>query len=362
MIKSFNGLRFLAALSVFLVHVPFTSSSNFITENLFNNAGFAVTFFFILSGFCITLGYQNKFESVTRDNFLLFMKKRIVKLYPLYLFTTLWAFIFNICTHSDLKGILHFTACLPVALTMTQTLTIYKPGMLNGASWFMATIVVCYLATPHILCRLKNISVRNTVLGIAACYALVSAICILGKGIPQPYQLNILYTSPYVRIFYYVIGILLAKLYTSQNLENTLSKSKGLLLETAAVVVGLAAYLSGAYLGMDYTDQLINIAYIPCISFCIFAFAKSSAGKSESIIGKFLGSKVMTTLGNISLDIYLLHYVVIFFGGQQILERINPTGTTSNVLYLFLGTLILAVGWNLLWNAIVSHAKSGNRK
>lgn len=79
MISSFPALRFFNALLIFCHH-----------ENSFGNLYLtaigpcAVSFFFFLSGFSMSVGYYE--ESLSQNfNYARFMRKRIIRVYPLHL-------------------------------------------------------------------------------------------------------------------------------------------------------------------------------------------------------------------------------------------------------------------------------------
>ena len=89
-ISSFNGLRFYFSLLIFLNHLTFLKQDPYlesIYEGYFHGGGYCVLFFFLLSGFCFALGYVDKFEIVTFDKWLNFIKNRLKKIYPLYMLT-----------------------------------------------------------------------------------------------------------------------------------------------------------------------------------------------------------------------------------------------------------------------------------
>lgn len=79
MISSFSALRFFNALMIFAHH-----------ENTIDNPYLvafgpcAVSFFFILSGFSMCMGYYHKVFN-TDFSWKRFMAKRIIRLYPLHL-------------------------------------------------------------------------------------------------------------------------------------------------------------------------------------------------------------------------------------------------------------------------------------
>lgn len=91
-IKCLNGFRFVLSLFVFFAHNSFYNFSDNEKLKLFftkysHLGGVAVTAFFILSGFCIYLGYGCKFSKLTKESYFDFLKKRIIKIYPLYFVT-----------------------------------------------------------------------------------------------------------------------------------------------------------------------------------------------------------------------------------------------------------------------------------
>ena len=62
-IKSFQALRFLMISSIFLAHISFVMTNEKATSFFYhylNNGVFGVTFFFMLSGFCLNLGYHDR--------------------------------------------------------------------------------------------------------------------------------------------------------------------------------------------------------------------------------------------------------------------------------------------------------------
>lgn len=80
-----ESLRGFAALAVVLTHFRYGS---FLTENAFIRHGYLmVDFFFVLSGFVISLNYANRLSSPA--DIVRFQRRRFWRLYPLHLFTLL---------------------------------------------------------------------------------------------------------------------------------------------------------------------------------------------------------------------------------------------------------------------------------
>lgn len=73
MIKPLTTLRFIMAIVIFISHLTLIPTIKF--DNFLNNGGYGVIFFFILSGFVIAINYKDKFQSITKQNWLDFVKK-----------------------------------------------------------------------------------------------------------------------------------------------------------------------------------------------------------------------------------------------------------------------------------------------
>jgi len=88
--KNLNGLRFLAALMVFLDHSTMFKgaldpSLNFFSHNFFHQiGGYGVSFFFVLSGFLINYLLLNEIDIKKKLNVKNFYIRRILRIWPLY--------------------------------------------------------------------------------------------------------------------------------------------------------------------------------------------------------------------------------------------------------------------------------------
>ena len=87
---TFDALRFLAFLKVFLYHIPVVGFPAF--DFVRANAIIAVRFFFVLSGFLITYLILSEKEQTGRLAFGQFMTRRILRIWPLYFLIVAFAF------------------------------------------------------------------------------------------------------------------------------------------------------------------------------------------------------------------------------------------------------------------------------
>lgn len=325
-IQSLNGLRFVLALFVFLchsAHVTLNEKISFLADFIGPFGGIAVTAFFALSGFCIYLGYSDKFASVTKESYFKFEKKRIKKIYPLYILTTvimiLLQFILQSVGDHILIHVVHRAARSGIKFVlcslMVQTLV---PGYAlsgNGAGWFISSIFIIYLFTPFVLCFLSKARLSNlkSFLGIVFCLAVVLFFDELKTFLVEKTGKDIFselfYVSPFTRFFEYLAGIFAASIYknflqkSGENeisAENNKSNVKFLLLtffEIFLFIAPSAVY----YLGKNY----LNAETLTCLLYLLLIFVISFEKGGLSLLFR---TRVFQFLGSLSMEIYLIHY------------------------------------------------------
>lgn len=310
-----------------------------IYENIFNNGGFSVTFFILLSGFVITLGYKENFKQLTKKNYIAFIKSRIRKLYPLYCVTMLYAFFFEIFTGNDIshKSILK----LFNALTMTQTLTVEYYDAFNSALWYISCLFVLYLLTPLFLKFLSKIGncTKAVVLMLVLLYCGVLGQIKLFKLIVENEVFDyrtafiLFYGTPYCRVLPYFIGgggaaILFEKLYFVK--IDTRSA-------TAVEILSILGAAGTYFWGITKERYIcVNWLYIPVLLAVIFVFSFQQGRISE-----FLAEEKNQRLGRFSMYLYMLHYVIINDGGGKFLKCIRTGNEFVNMTIRFIVMVVL---------------------
>src|SRR5207245_7346858 len=92
-LSSLTGIRFYAALLVYVYHVVLTipGVNAFSVSSLFSNAAdVGVSFFFVLSGFILTYNYADVFrDGISAANYKRFVWDRLTKIYPVHVLTLL---------------------------------------------------------------------------------------------------------------------------------------------------------------------------------------------------------------------------------------------------------------------------------
>lgn len=137
-LEALDFWRVIGALMVFMCH--FDSS-------LSRLGNIAVEFFFVLSGFSLTIGYYHK-----NISFKQYMWRRIKRIYPLYLLVLLLCFV-------ELSIKIGFPSAiirLPGHLFLLQVFVPHTSYVLGfaGASWYVATLFYCYIVF-YVIRRLR---------------------------------------------------------------------------------------------------------------------------------------------------------------------------------------------------------------
>jgi peptidoglycan/LPS O-acetylase OafA/YrhL len=336
-IPSLNGLRFLAALTIVLVHgvpkiVIYPDPPTWL-RLIYQTAAFGMTLFFVLSGFVIFLNYSQKISTGT--DLRNFFVARFARLYPLYF----------VCIAFDLLMKYSYNqppnlAALPYYLTMTQSWfyqiigehsLIYQYGLLPQVSWSISTEWMFYFAFPLIAAAIalagpakKNKTVACLGLAVVAIVFIATIswhraeITAFGvshfgpqAGKPQDALFRwITYFSPYVRIFEFALGCVCASIYMASRKPSRQEERLGLVLTVFAVAATVAIHLllfANPQQSLSILQSLrANFAYAPTAALLIFCCARY-----QNPIVAFFSNKWIVLGGEASYSIYFLHLIVI---------------------------------------------------
>ncbi len=290
-INKLDGLRGLFALFVVLFHFNINNAPAALVNNFFVRESYIfVDFFFILSGFVISLTYDNKLN--TTKTIWHFIKKRFIRLYPLLLFSTLmyWYFVHPFLDKQNILLALD-------TLFLTNATPILGTGIgMNYPSWSISSEMISYIFFG--LCSLISISKKKTTLIVIltiGCFALLA--------LHQNYFVT--GSFGFVRGLAcfnlgYLIHIITKKDF---KIPNTLEWF---------ITIGIIALMY-----FHFTVPRINPIYNIALQFLIpitFALSILIFIKTNGLISKVLQTKPFLFLGKISYSVYLNQALVIGFG------------------------------------------------
>lgn len=227
-INELTSLRGIFMMTIFLHHIP-----------LYDGAGYmAVTFFFVLSGFSLILGYSERIEN-NQFSYLWYIKRRFARLYPIH-----WLCLIAIMPFVLLNiylGNLKIGEELPVFLlnvSLLQSLVPIKDFYFsfNWVSWYLSDIMVMAVLFPFLYSLIKRMPY---LMNFAILVALVIAYTLLIKALPIDWHHAILYINPVTRLLDFFIGISAAMIFLHWDyhrpLEGNVTNKKFLFIFMGAI-------------------------------------------------------------------------------------------------------------------------------
>jgi len=315
-LSSLTGIRFYAALVVFLYHVP-----NFIpgmkafggSHVLFNSGDVGVSFFFVLSGFILTYNYANLFrEGLCAASYKRFLWDRLTKVYPVHFLTLL--IVLPIAIFSP-QHPLDWRA-LPFHLVLLQCFwpspTPAFSDYLNKPSWSISCEWFFYLLAPAAMLFVLGKSRRWLPVVVAIGY-----VCSLGLFLwhDQSDSTRLYFVSRFApsRFIEFLVGIFLARIFLTSSERRPAGVSG--VAQGAGIVLIIAGALYAPYAAWPLLGG--GLLYVPGSALLILGLADSGG-----FLVTHLSRPLLKRLGIASFSFYLIHEpllrsvrgVCVFFG------------------------------------------------
>lgn len=347
-LPSLTGVRFFAALLVFFIHAlqpigpidptgpvnPFADKA--VADGLlkfFGPAGYlGVSFFFLLSGFVITWSVKPG-EKITA-----YWRRRVVKIFPNHL--VMWA----------VAMILFASAYTPMHTWLSNLFLVnswineFTTQMsVNAPSWSLCAELLFYLSFPVLLLAVRRIRTERLWWWSGAVVAAPFVVALVtlnllpdAPRLPQiplsPTQNWFNYTFPPLRMFEFVLGMLLARLVIAGRWPRV----------RAGWVVAL---LVVGYVAAMYAPAPFSFVAVTTIPFGVAIATLADADVRG--IRTHLDGRVMVWLGNVSFAFYLCQGVVIFWGRQALLGNGQFSTPVAVLVMVGMFAATLLAGWLL---------------
>ncbi len=335
MYKSLQSLRYIFCLLVFLTHYsngniqPFTAGGNM-----------GVAFFFILSGFVLSLAYGKKVDSEDFSTWK-FCLRFLKKVYPLHLLCTLYIILVNIehMTWDD------YSEIIPSLLLIQSWIpieTYYWGG--NSISWFLSSLLFCYAMFPWLIRLFNKLSDKHLAIALIlllAVYAIAVAIS------PENRMKDFVFINPLFRLVDFILGMatfrLLRHYYPSASSQTVNIIEFGCIL---SIIATLAAYSCVSYKLRE------TVLYWPsCIAMIVFFSTHEK--KSPGILSSLLSKDWFAKLGNSSYEFYIIHHLVIITVVSQLTKR----GFQINPIMLCICLMVLTTALSISLHKLLSPKK-----
>lgn len=314
---SLDIFRISLALLIFLFHSNIHLGCQYGLLTPFISYGnVAMTGFFMLSGYAMTLGYGKKSFSAWED-ISNFYKKRFITIYPLYIVTGTLFVIMNICVGKQSIG--DNIILLPVEILGLQAIF---PGSLfeyshNSGTWFVSCMILCYILYPILLLWVKslhNIKYKTSLV-------LMLFLLIYLPLTNEHFSPTSLYANPFVRLAEFIVGILLA----------FVKKEVSTSIKYLTLFFGIIILITG----VSFINVPKSIISAPCFALIIWA-----VGNIDIRVN--YGEKKLIYLSSISYAFFLSQ----FFIWNPLKYIMLNTGRLSNIFLIvtsFVACIIISV-------------------
>lgn len=301
MIKPLTSLRFFFALMVFVSHLRFLENSDsyilrWVFNSVFREGYLGVSFFFILSGFILAYNYQDNILKKQKP-IIVFYHARIARIFPLHILTFIVSLPLSYNMFIESKGL-----WLARAVTNLSLIQSYIPlkkiyFSFNLPSWSISDEMFFYLTFPFLILLIPKIRNHKTFLMVV----IFAVIPLLTLVIPKNYYHQIFYINPFIRIFDFIIGIMIFNIY--KNFQRKKVTLRYDFLEISAITLLLVFFIF--HLWIPQVARYSFYYWLP-MSYLIFSFSFQKGN-----VSKLLSKKIFIHLGEISFAFYMFHFLIL---------------------------------------------------
>lgn len=326
MIRSLHSLRFVFA--IFIV------ASHMVGEAFDFGGDCGVSFFFMLSGFVLSVGYA---ERMCKGLFnqRSFCLKQLLKFYPLHIVTLSIMVILDIRLDQELE----WYRLLPSILLLQSWI---PKGdfyfVANGPAWFLSDIFFFYIVFHLLFQRLFRLSLKCLIRNFVTFGVLYP---MFAFTIPSDAINSFLYIFPLTRVIDFAIGILLYRFYVS-------AKGGKVRLWLSKQNISIITFMECLMIiGIVILFYIYRECPVPlrcaCLFWCFLPFFICFFADTEQCSGfitkKILQHPIMLWLGSISFEVYMLHAVLIRVGNSLYSEGVNAG------FGIFFIIILISVSW-----------------
>lgn len=331
-----TGFRAVAAYLVFFNHYPLRNAGN-AAYNISLQLFIGVSFFFVLSGFLITMRYQEQMQQ-TKQWLFTYFKNRFARIYPMYFLITSftwWYYLYYI--HAPGVQAITTNPLWAYIANITFIRGFFEQLILTGVpqGWTLTVEECFYACAPLIFMLSAKFNLRRQAIALYATAIILWLACRHINFYGLFGSLTFMFGQTFFgRCLDFYLGVYLARLYKRGGRLPIITKHftlTGCLL--LAATVALLVFARGNYEFTIYSPVgiLINNWVLP---FAISVFFWGLL-QEKTIISKLLSTPLFSLLGKSSYTFYLIHVGVIS-------EWLNDN-VTNNYLLNFPILIVIAI-------------------
>ena len=357
-----DGLRLLASVNIVMLHLASSSALGYMANwewvfPIITAPAFAAGLFFILAGFL----FASKFNDPDRRMTVIpFMFARIAKLYRCHFVMTVLMFgtlVFKFshwthfpvwgewmdCISAGLGNMFHPIRSLLMHVTLTWSLFPQQGMKLNEPSWSLTAFFICYAITPFCARQLAKITERKTlwilcglifVPGIAwgiffEHAGFLGNLPLLGNFEDYGVRYQYFHMFPLVRIFEYLFGMILYRLYRSGAFDFLQKNYVAGILQAALLVILYVSLFT-----MKSNSVAWNFICHHTVAVMIYGGLIISITTSKGFLSRIFCIPIIRSIGRASFYPYLIHLPLITIG-WSLCNMNRPSSTVIFLIFIY---------------------------
>jgi len=304
-----------------------------------------VSFFFVLSGFILAYIYP---RLETWPEIRHFWRARFARIWPAFFVSFLlayWLLSLSWDTKIGMANLFMVHAWIPFPNYFHSY---------NVPSWSISAEMFFYLAFPFLIYQWQKTWLIKLLVSGAIVITLISVLNLIDQGtfVEGTIGNAILYEHPVSRIFEFIIGIWIAFYWHKRVKHNQWTTFRATLYESGVILLAVASMYSISTFvslmpltlgGEAATAWLKGSGSIFAFGLLIYVMA---IGRGR--ISAWLSHPILVLLGEISFSVYLLHYMLLEYYG----ENFASFPHLPNLLSLAIFWTILLLSSYLMWALI----------
>lgn len=313
---------------IFLNHAGWLVSD----KKYFDFGARGVEIFFLLSGYMMAYNYSDRIMPDDWKYSFQYMISKAKKFYFLHFITLMIMVAYlgrNLILHHEYPGgVGRFGVDFILNVMLLKSWYWPSAFSFNGVTWFLSSILFAYLLIPKLV-NLSRQKQKNGGIGLLITIILAVKIVVdtcVYKMDMNPFSHTIsFYTLPVYRFLDFLIGYLAYLL---------IGNPEGIKWDTWKISI----YQCLVFLGYVMACRGFDSTWVPGEFLILTIVLIHSFTLSGGVFDKVFGNRVLVYLGNISFELYIIHYVIINILGSRIHDKLHLTGTMTMFL-LFMITL-----------------------
>ncbi|MBD2755332.1 acyltransferase family protein [Spirosoma validum] len=309
--------RFIAALIVLIFHgarstYPFTVYPG---RYFIEYGHIAVVYFFVLSGFILTITYRSSLERTGALNRGQFWLARFSRIYPLYCF----ALLMTMFVQTTYYNVSVTPAQLIASLSLMQAWLPSLVTTLNGPGWSLSVEAFFYALFPLLLPLLMNLPNRVLAGLLVICWLSGIGLYHLLDSQPKPVNFssdeyhNLIYYSPWMHLATFVNGCLSGLLFWRYVRQHKPSPARNR-LAWCLLVLGLIGLIV-----IVPQDRLMMYAQGGMLAPVFILFITGLGLQTDTVLTRLFSWLPLVYLGEISYGLYILQMPVIW-----LFKKVDP--------------------------------------